>query len=167
MIVVAIIGLLAALAIYGVRKYMTNSKTAEARQALGTISKSARLAYSGEHWDTTDVLDPGGKAGAANKLCPSAAKVPEGAPPKGEKYQSTKGDWDDDPGWSCLKFEMSGPQYFQYEFVADDDAKTFDAIARGDLNADDATSVFTLKGRVNEDGMLTIAPTIDEQNPDE
>src|SRR5687767_379950 len=33
MIVVAIIGVLAALAIYGVRKYLTNAKSAEARSA--------------------------------------------------------------------------------------------------------------------------------------
>ena len=39
MIVVAIIGVLAALAIYGVRKYLTNAKTAEARTALGRIAK--------------------------------------------------------------------------------------------------------------------------------
>ena len=59
MIVVAIIGLLAALAIYGVRKYMTNSKTAEARQALGAMSKGARAAYDGEVWDDTTVIAAG------------------------------------------------------------------------------------------------------------
>ena len=58
MIVVAIIGLLAALAIYGVRRYMTNSKTAEARQALGAMSKGARAAFDGEVWDTSTPIIP-------------------------------------------------------------------------------------------------------------
>ena len=35
MIVVAIVGVLAALAIYGVRKYVANAKTTEARMASG------------------------------------------------------------------------------------------------------------------------------------
>ena len=39
MIVVAIVGVLAVLAIYGVRKYIANSKTTEARNSLGQIAK--------------------------------------------------------------------------------------------------------------------------------
>ena len=39
MIVVAIIGILAVLAIYGVRKYLANAKTAEARNSLGQMGK--------------------------------------------------------------------------------------------------------------------------------
>ena len=48
MIVVAIIGVLAALAIYGVRKYIANAKTAEARMSLGRIAKDASAAYNRE-----------------------------------------------------------------------------------------------------------------------
>src|SRR5688500_3290363 len=87
MIVVAIIGLLAALAIYGVRRYMTNSKTAEGRQALGAISKGARAAFEGEVWSNTDVLTAGSSSTAsAGQLCPEAAPVPA-EPPAGAKYQ--------------------------------------------------------------------------------
>src|SRR5258707_9256293 len=49
MIVVAIVGVLAALAIYGVRKYIANAKTAEARNSLGQMSKDASAAYSREN----------------------------------------------------------------------------------------------------------------------
>ena len=48
MIVVAIVGVLAALAIYGVRKYIANSKTAEARNSLGQLAKDASAAYDRE-----------------------------------------------------------------------------------------------------------------------
>ena len=44
MIVVAIVGILAVLAVYGVRKYIANSKTTEARNALGQIAKDAATA---------------------------------------------------------------------------------------------------------------------------
>ena len=46
MIVVAIIGVLSALAIYGVRKYLTNAKTAEGRMGLGRIAKDAQVCWS-------------------------------------------------------------------------------------------------------------------------
>ena len=46
MIVVAIIGVLAALAVYGVRKYVLNAKTAEARSSLGAIGKAQIAAYN-------------------------------------------------------------------------------------------------------------------------
>src|SRR5580693_2775417 len=48
MIVVAIIGVLAALAIYGVRRYLASSKTAEAKNTIGAITRSAVSAYERE-----------------------------------------------------------------------------------------------------------------------
>ncbi|HEY6723177.1 MAG TPA: fimbiral protein pilA, partial [Polyangiaceae bacterium] len=157
MIVVAIIGLLAALAIYGVRRYMTNSKTAEARQALGAISKGARAAFDGEVFEKTDIIPAGDSVkGAGGALCPEAAPIPT-AVPAGEKYQSTDADWDDDAGWSCLKFSMSGPQYFQYDYSLDGE-KGFNATAKSKLGgADDETLTLTLAGEV-QGSTVTIAP---------
>src|SRR5690606_38657512 len=84
MIVVAIVGLLAALAIYGVRKYMTNAKTTEARNALGQISKGAQISWDRELTAAED-LEPGKKSeDSGRKLCPDAPKVPADANfPKG------------------------------------------------------------------------------------
>ena len=56
MIVVAIIGILAALAVYGVQRYLVSAKTAEAREALGRIGKDATSAYQRESMAGT-VLD--------------------------------------------------------------------------------------------------------------
>lgn len=169
MIVVAIIGLLAALAIYGVRRYMTNSKTAEARQALGAISKGARAAFEGEVWTSTAVLTPGGEpsTSSSGNLCPAAKAVPDFIP-KSQKYQSTNADWDGDAGWSCLRFSMSGPQYFQYEVTrpTDDD---FLALARADLGNDGEVLTLSLEGAIKEDGgkrILAIAPAIAESTGD-
>ena len=43
MIVVAIIGVLAALAIYGVRRYLASAKTSEAKNTIGAISRGFRV----------------------------------------------------------------------------------------------------------------------------
>ena len=164
MIVVAIIGLLAALAIYGVRRYMTNSKTAEARQAIGAISKGARAAFDGEVWDDATVIAAGSsRSGAGGQLCGEAAPIP-GTVPIGEKYQSTDGDWDDDAGWSCLRFSISGPQYFQYDYSPNDAGDAFDITAKAQLGgADDDTMTLSLAGAV-QGGSVTIAPTIKEES---
>jgi type IV pilus assembly protein PilA len=160
MIVVAIIGLLAALAIYGVRRYMTNSKTAEGRQALGAISKGARAAFEGEVWTNTAVLDPGATSEASSgKLCPDAAAVP-GTVPAGTKYQSKDEEWDDNAGWTCLRFSISGPQYFQYDYSPEGETG-FTSTAKADLAKDGDILTLSLGGAV-QGKSLTIAPTISE-----
>jgi type IV pilus assembly protein PilA len=75
MIVVAIIGVLAALAIYGVRKYLTNAKTAEARTALGRMAKDAASAWDREKM-AGDVLSGGQTADNTRALCKTSTKVP-------------------------------------------------------------------------------------------
>jgi type IV pilus assembly protein PilA len=173
MIVVAIIGVLAALAIYGVRKYIANAKTAEARLTIGRIAKDASAAYNRENMAAT-VLTPGSSAGITNRLCDSAtAKVPTGkASIAGMKYQSTQAEWklgDATTGWMCLKFSMQDPQYFMYNYTATTPTATngsFTATAEGDLNGDGNTSLFSLAGQIAA-GVVNVAPNISETNPEE
>jgi len=175
MIVVAIIGVLAALAIYGVRKYLLNAKTAEARAAIGRISKDASSAFDRERM-LAGAMDLGGAREATNQLCPSAAKsVPATADSiKGKKYQSDPKEWDDGAGWNCLRYTMQDPQYFMYMYSADgtgEDGDTFAATARGDLDGDGILSTYSLDGLVqtgaNQDIILTVSPSIGEINPEE
>ena len=170
MIVVAIIGVLAALAIYGVRKYIANSKTAEARNSLGQLAKDASAAFSREQMAGT-VLAPGTVAGLSNALCTSTSikAVPSDVTKiAGKKYQSSVAEWragTQTEGWACLKFSMQDPQYYQYNYASADVAN-FTATAVGDLNADTTYSNFTLSGKV-QDGVVNIAPNIVEANPEE
>jgi type IV pilus assembly protein PilA len=179
MIVVAIIGVLASLAIYGVRKYIANAKTAEARAALGRIAKDASAAYNRENMAGA-VLDLGGTAGVSNRLCATAAATVPAAKAsiQGQKYQSSPSEWNagtSDTGWQCLKFSMQEPQYFMYGYTAVDptlNTGTFTATAAGDLNGDTKTSLFSLGGALKLDPKnggiaLTIAPTITEVDPEE
>lgn len=185
MIVVAIVGVLAALAIYGVRKYIANAKTAEARNALGRLSKDASSAYSREGMAGT-VLALGGTTDVINRLCGSATKtVPAGkASIQGKKYQSSPDEWNVDKapaggvaaGFACLRFSMQDPQYFMYNYTASGvtgaTGDNFTATAEGDLNGDGVLSKFTLKGTIQEQSgkggkVLTIAPNLEEENPEE
>jgi type IV pilus assembly protein PilA len=174
MIVVAIIGVLAALAIYGVRKYLANAKTAEARTALGRISKDAASAWDREAM-SGGVLAPGSSAINSKQLCPSGAKIPlDDAAIANQKYQSTSADWKQ-AGWSCLRFSMEGPQYFQYEYVATAtnpgaEGDNYVAHAYGDLNGNGVLSDFSLRGEVvtqSDELTLLVAPAIKETNPEE
>ncbi len=179
MIVVAIVGVLAVLAIYGVRKYIANAKTAEAKNSLGQIGKDAATALEREIIDPT-VLAVGQSAALNRRLCLSAtAKVPNNAGAiQGKKYQSNPAagqDWNVDQltpgaGFYCLKFEMTTPQYYMYNYTSDATnatiGNTMSATAEGDLDGDGVLSTFTLNGAVTE-GQLRVAPTIAELNPEE
>src|SRR5580704_9028376 len=75
MIVVAIVGILAVLAIYGVRKYLANAKTAEARNSLGQMGKDESTAFEKESMAGV-ALAPGNAAGLSRSLCATPTAQP-------------------------------------------------------------------------------------------
>jgi type IV pilus assembly protein PilA len=173
MIVVAIIGILAALAIYGVKKYLTNAKTGEAKTNLGRLAKDATSAYERETMDGS-LLDANAGVQAVHRLCDKAdAHVPAAAP-VGRKTQPNPADWNagsPTKGWACLKFTLNDPVYYSYGYDATDPTGTgaeFAATADGDLDGDTTVSTWTYAGKKLPDGTLRLAPTIQEpSNPDE
>ena len=165
MIVVAIVGVLAVLAIYGVRKYIANSKTTEARNSLGEIKNDSASAFERETGGTT-VLAAGSSTTLLRALCPGGAKVPSAGVPASSKYQSAKGDWADGAGWQCLKFSLEQPQYFEYTFTGGTTATAYTATANGDLNGDTILSTFAISGSI-QSGVLNTSPTISQINPEE
>ena len=150
-------GVLAVLAIYGVRKYIASAKTVEARNSVTQIARDAATVYDDRA-----------------KLCPSASRsVPDSAlKVRGKKYQSAPSEWDAEKatnaGFACLKFSMSSPQYYSYGYTAHGASKPgdgFEASANGDLTGDGVTSEFKLPGKINASGALDLAPAIAETNP--
>lgn len=177
MIVVAIVGVLAALAIYGVRKYVLNAKTTEARSAVFRLAKDATTAYSRPKM-AGDLLALGGTTANDNNLCKAAAaSVPSAATSiQGKKYQSAPSEWaagDIETGWKCLQFSINDPQFFMYSYGATvtgavDDV--FEAKAEGDLDGDGVLSSFIVDGKVLKEGdelVLTVSPNVKETNPNE
>jgi type IV pilus assembly protein PilA len=176
MIVVAIVGILAVLAAYGVRKYVANSKTTEARAALGRIAKDAATAYEREGMAGT-VLGTRTSAAMSRRLCGSAsASVPATSSPiRGRKYQSKPAEWNADAagnsGFACIKFSIAQPQYYMYSYSisgsGSNPGDSFTAGAQGDLDGNGVLSLFQLSGSINSKYALNIAPNLVEVRPDE
>jgi type IV pilus assembly protein PilA len=176
MIVVAIVGILAMLAGIGVRKYISNAKTAEARNSLGIIAQDAAVAYEREGSQAT-VLAVTTSGAYSRHLCASAtASVPATlASIAGAKYQSTVADWNKDQptnaGFSCLRFVMDQPQYYMYSYSVSgsgsNSGDSFTASAQGDLNGNGAASLFSITGAISSRYTLNMAPNMLEVRPDE
>jgi type IV pilus assembly protein PilA len=152
-------GILVVLAIFGVRKYIANAKTVEARNSLGAVARDASMAFERDH-----------------RLCPSASRsVPDSVVKvSGKKYLSSSTDWQADTsrhgGFACLGFSLTMPQYFMYSYKAQGARAVgdgFEATAVGDLNGDGNTSLFKITGTVAAGGIVTIAPNLFEQDPEE
>src|SRR3954468_8225606 len=81
MIVVAIIGVLAALAIYGVRRYLASAKTSEAKSNVGAITRAAAAAYERETYANQLLPDGPASATAMHALClPATNRAPPATP---------------------------------------------------------------------------------------
>lgn len=146
---VPVLGVLASLAIYGTRRYLTSAKTAEAKNTIGAIGRSQVAAFE-----------------ANGKLCGSAPPVPVNVP-SGRKYQPNSAPGQDfdqgtpDAGWRCLKLNITTPMYFSYEVRVGSDYKGparggadpgldgFEISAEGDLDGDGQTSLFIQTGTVD------------------
>ncbi|MDI1481117.1 type II secretion system protein [Polyangium sp. y55x31] len=172
MIVVAIIGVLAALAIFGVNRYLKSAKTSEAKNAVGRIARAAAESYEREN--TTSQILPLGQESTVptHALCGSAADpVPKAGVPAAKKYQPNNSGTtdfaggDSSNGWKCLRFEISDPIYYQYSYTKGSapigqqatpagpsvtGTESFEAAAKGDLDGDTTEfGIFTLTGQVD------------------
>jgi prepilin-type N-terminal cleavage/methylation domain-containing protein len=136
MIVVAIIGILAAVAIPAFMDYMKRSKKTEASLQLNKIGKNSKRVYSETSSYVTGTAaelptKPGsggccGGTGGTNKC----AAVPT----------SFAGD----NIWKNLDFQIDEPTLFYYDYTGT--STTFTAKATGDLDCDGVEIVYTLAG---------------------
>jgi type IV pilus assembly protein PilA len=142
---IPVIGIVAALGIYGVKRYLLTAKTAEARNTIGAIVRGAVSAYEAEPLT--------GKT-AGHRLCGSATPVPHDVP-KGVKYTPSSAAGTDfqtgdaSNGWTCLKFSMGSSIYYQYAYElgvgsgkSGATAAGFEVRAKGDLDGNGVTSLF-------------------------
>jgi len=134
MIVVAIIGILAAVAIPSFMDYMKRAKKSEAGLQLNKIGKNAKRAYSesstyvsGTAGQLPSKPGTGGCCGGPNNHC---AAVPA-------SFAS-------DAVWKNLDFQIDEPSLFYYDYTGA--AATFTAKATGDLDCDGTEIVYTLTG---------------------
>lgn len=164
MIVVAIIGILAATAIPAFMKYIKKSKTAEARTFVKKIYDGARAYWMDPSYASAQAFTPttpqfpsADGALSATTVAP-VAKAGCCAMTGGggtEKCEPDATLWEVNP-WVGLHFGVGDPHYYAYGYEstvgaagATDGSFSFTATALGDLDCDGVKSTFTMYGVVN------------------
>lgn len=170
MIVVAIIGVLAAVAVPAFINYFKRSKTSEAASNLKSMFTGAATYYSAEHWAQGNIAP--GAAAAASTHCTVAEATTSNAP----GANKTVIDWAAEAGrptFEAINFMVADPVYYQYAVAttpgdqcgnarATEVMYEFDAV--GDLDGNGATSLFQLAAGTNNENQLYRAPGIFTQN---
>ena len=200
MVTVAIIGVFAALAVQSTMGYLAAAKSAEAKNTVGMIGQA--VAAAGERLIAENQLPgshtPNSKGQGAKVydgvtgLCFDAIPVPASMNlVKGTKYQPNSKNGTDyqtghsGEGWKCLRFEVTKPQYYQYQYelggppisvklpkgnspkgAAGSTNRPFTAYARGDLDGDGVHSWFVMTG-LGSAGDVKLATAIAEQDSTE
>jgi prepilin-type N-terminal cleavage/methylation domain-containing protein len=146
MVVVAIIGILASIAVPSFMKNARRAKLTEATVQLNRIYTSSRSYILELH-------SAAGQAGTVTPQFPNAeAKTPAAAccTFAGNKCPPSATDWMT-PQWQALMFEVQDPHYYQYAYQSTGDTapgpgSNFVAEAYGDLNCDGNFSYISMLG---------------------
>jgi prepilin-type N-terminal cleavage/methylation domain-containing protein len=131
MVVVAIVGVLASLAIPKFLGYMKNAKRTEAEVHLVAIAKAADSAF------IENAFYPPG-AVAATPAVPCCDQP-------GKQCAVVPAEWAGVPMWDELGFEMTQPYRFQYDYTSVA-AQTYQARAIGDLDCDGFSIAYVMDG---------------------
>jgi prepilin-type N-terminal cleavage/methylation domain-containing protein len=123
MIVVAIIGILAAVAIPAFMEYMRKGKKAEADIALNRIGKSGKSYYVERSAYPTTAAGPLPDADSCNDA--------------GKMFAVNAAIWTG--GFADLEFVMEEPHRFDYQFTPGANDQTYQVVAHADLDCDSAS----------------------------
>ena len=158
MIVVAIIGILAAVAIPAFVKYLRKSKTVEATEGLDKVKAGAKAYFQADHYDSN-----------GNLLAKQFPITSTGATtPAGDVCAQTSGKWVPstewkDASWVALQYQLSEPHYFKWKFTSSGTKKAsvYTAQAYGDLDCDATLSTYEIRGAVDSEyGVGTKGPIV-------
>jgi prepilin-type N-terminal cleavage/methylation domain-containing protein len=150
MIVVVIIGILAAIAIPMFSSHMKKAKTNEADLQLNELGKNAKAYYQANNTypqGTAGVLpgaDGGACSGTNSKFATSTA-------------------WASDSVWTALDFHVDEPGYFSYHYTGTAPSSA-EALAVSDLDCDHTLSTYSLELTVPAGSPA--AQLIEPKNPD-
>jgi prepilin-type N-terminal cleavage/methylation domain-containing protein len=152
MIVVTIVGLLAAIAIPTFTKSVRRSRTTEALLGLRKIYDGSVTYFDMDH------VTPDGHV--VPHQFPGSVGLTPGDPPAGQRAESDPDAWEI-PTWRALSFGVSDPYYYAYQYLSETDpglecvddgfhGTCFVATAHGDLDGDGFFSFFARAGTVEQ-----------------
>ena len=152
MIVVAIIGVLASVAIPAFMKYVLKTKTTEAVQNVRKMYESGKAYLLEENQRRAMIAPTDRQFPDSEALTPAATCCAVGI---GGKCEVEHTQWKT-PTWQALRFGMEDAHYYQYEFVSTGTAgaglnSRFTARALGDLDCDTELSTFEMVGVWNDE----------------
>ncbi|MBS1124466.1 MAG: Type pilus biosis protein PilE [Deltaproteobacteria bacterium] len=151
MVVVAIIGILAAIAIPMFTASARRAKTSEAMLQLNRMAKGAKSYHNAQ------AGYPQGTAAELPGVDGGACAAP------GKKFAAIQ-TWSDDPAWLALGFQVDEPNLFTYHYTSTD-RNVASAQAVGDLDCDGTLITYNLAlGATNGNPTATItepAPSSD------
>ncbi len=142
MIVVAILGILAAVAIPAMMKYLRRARTTEAIDKLAYLYR-----FSATYFTSERTAGAAYNAASLPRQFPQSAGLTPSTVPPGVRYIDPPGTWDA-PTWQALAFHISDPHAFsyQYESAGTGVSAGFTARANGDLDGDGSYSTFERSG---------------------
>ena len=146
MIVVAIIGILAAVAIPAFLDYMKRARTTEATLTLNKIGKNAKRAYgdvSSYPIVAGGVLPSGGTVAGCCGGKGGTLAVP--GTTINNKCQADPAGFAKDAGWKALEVSVDEPGNYTYQY-APVTGSSFLAYAYGDVDCDGVAAIYTLQG---------------------
>jgi prepilin-type N-terminal cleavage/methylation domain-containing protein len=159
MIVVAIIGILAAVAIPAFMDYIKKSKSTEASLNLNKIGKNLKTYFDSNQsfvagaGAKAPTFAPSNGAGCCGGYGKDASGV--GSPSINNKCDVVMADWLDTTGWQELEFAVSEPSQYQYQYTPTTPAGTAATVtsyATGDLDCDSQESTWTLTATAISNG---------------
>lgn len=140
MIVVVILGILAAVAIPAFTRYVKRSKTSE---ASGNIAK----VYQGEQTYYQGALERG-----FSSFVNAPTLTPSGTPGSA-KYPANVALWNADTNWAGIGFSLDSAHYYAYaspgSTAVTGDGTAFTAYAVGNLDGDTTNSTFARTGSIS------------------
>ena len=155
MIVVAIIGILAAVAIPAFMKNARKAKTPEAITNVKKLYDGAR-SYFEEESNKRGNITPIAKQFPDSPTVATEPPLGTCCAAAGHKCAPNPTLWTDS-AWGALKFSMDDPHYYMYTYAGSgsDATSKFSARANGDLDCDGTYSTFEMVGSIQADGSVT------------
>ena len=137
MIVIVILGVLAAVAIPSFLKFMMRAKTTEATMSVRKLFDGSVAYYLTDRYGATGAPIP-------NQFPESVGPMPNPATLGPTKVLTGVELWDAQPSWVALNFAIEDAHYFAYQYRSDgqNNASTFTAYAFGNLDGDANFSTF-------------------------